>query len=169
MSKKLVIEIWKILFRNGREMGVQVLETKDNQWMYLAEPEIETSNFSCTFPDKTSAIVAATEQLELQHGSVAVRRCRYEGPSDLVPLLSHHEALATVLRRLVDRNLVWRDGDCIFCHEWLGGVVEQWQVDLDDYPAERLGDNYGKHKPDCPGIAARKLLGLPVREGMDVA
>jgi hypothetical protein len=171
MSKE--IEIWKIIFRNGREIEVQVLETKDNQWVYLAERDIEASSFSCTFPDKTSALVAVTEKLELQHRSVAIRQYRLGNQPDPMPFLSpallHYEVLATVLRRIVDRNLVWRDGDCIFCHEWLGGVVEQWQVHAGEYSEDRLGDHYGKHKPDCPGIAARKLLGLPVREGMGEA
>jgi hypothetical protein len=163
-----IFEVYEFILRNGCAVAVQIFEA-EKLFGYRAYGHKMPLVYGRDFDNKDEAIAAAVRHIEQQDQSDVVQRYMFDNPVRISPVFLDLETLRKLLRRIVDRDLVWRDGDCIFCHEWLGGVVEQWQVDLDGYPAERLGDYCGKHKPDCPGIEARKLLGLPVREGMDVA
>jgi hypothetical protein len=62
------------------------------------------------------------------------------------------------LRALVEQEPVGREGDCVYCWKYLGAIIDDYYVEVEEWPRERLGKRQHDHKSDCPWDRARKTL-----------
>jgi len=122
-------------------------------------PDRAISALFCAAAEQGAARVISAMPREQWEASIGIA-----GPKDRVDeiatLKTENASFRESLRAIVETEPIGREGDCLYCREYVGPVVDDYFVEVEDWPRERLGKRQYDHKLDCVWLRARKALGM---------